>query len=84
MIIFIIEIILYLFKYFVKTLVETHFQITILGKTIMTIRPPELAKCSKMMAVQYLKYNIGNVVVKGIHILPCFGISELNFLKILT
>ncbi|VDM12870.1 unnamed protein product, partial [Wuchereria bancrofti] len=41
-------------------------QITILGKTIMTIRPPELAKCSKMMAIQYLKYNIGNVVVKGL------------------
>ncbi|KAL3989412.1 RNA polymerase Rpb1 domain 5 family protein [Acanthocheilonema viteae] len=41
-------------------------QITILGKTIMTVRPPELAKCSKMMAIQYLKYNIGNVVVKGL------------------
>lgn len=31
----------------------------------MTIRPPELAKCSKMMAIHYLKNNLGNVVVKG-------------------
>lgn len=44
----------------------------------MTIRPPELAKCSKMMAIQYLKYNIGNVVVKGI--LPRFTILESNYL----
>ncbi|VDN04831.1 unnamed protein product [Thelazia callipaeda] len=41
-------------------------QIRILGKSIMTIRPPEVAKCSKMMAVQYLKYNIDNVIVKGL------------------
>ncbi|VDN40488.1 unnamed protein product [Gongylonema pulchrum] len=41
-------------------------QIRLLGKTIMAIRPPEVAKCSKMMAIQYLKYNIGNVVIKGL------------------
>ncbi|MCP9257334.1 DNA-directed RNA polymerase III subunit RPC1 [Dirofilaria immitis] len=54
-------------------------QITILGKTIMTIRPPELAKCSKMMAIQYLKYNIGNVVVKGIYI-PLDLLSQIQIL----
>uniref|UniRef100_A0A915ASZ0 DNA-directed RNA polymerase subunit n=2 Tax=Parascaris univalens TaxID=6257 RepID=A0A915ASZ0_PARUN len=41
-------------------------QIRILGKTILVIRPPDLAKCSKMMAIQYLKYNLTNVVVKGL------------------
>lgn len=41
-------------------------QIRILGKTIMVIRAPDVAKCTKTMAIQYLKYNLGNVVVKGL------------------
>ncbi|MFH4974741.1 hypothetical protein AB6A40_001450 [Gnathostoma spinigerum] len=41
-------------------------QIRILGKTIMVIRPPDVAKCSKMMAIQYLKYNLSSVTVKGL------------------
>lgn len=32
---------------------------------MIMIRPPETDKCSKMMAMHYLKYYLAAVVVKG-------------------
>ncbi|KAH7729808.1 RNA polymerase Rpb1 [Aphelenchoides avenae] len=36
------------------------------GRTMIMIRPPETDKCSKMMAMHYLKYYLAAVVVKGL------------------
>ncbi|CAI4229809.1 unnamed protein product [Auanema sp. JU1783] len=41
-------------------------QISIHGKTMMVIHPPANSKLSKTMTMQYLKYNLNKVVVKGI------------------
>ncbi|VDN53841.1 unnamed protein product [Dracunculus medinensis] len=41
-------------------------QVKVRSKTILTIRPPDMEKCSKLMALQFLKYGIGKVIVKGI------------------
>jgi DNA-directed RNA polymerase III subunit RPC1 len=40
-------------------------QVRVIGKTIICVRPPDASKTSQLMAIQYLKYNMAAIVVKG-------------------
>ncbi|KAI1716490.1 RNA polymerase rpb1, domain 5 domain-containing protein [Ditylenchus destructor] len=41
-------------------------QLNVIGKSIILIRPPETGKFSKSIAMHYITYHIGSVVVKGL------------------
>ncbi|KAI1724274.1 RNA polymerase rpb1, domain 5 domain-containing protein [Ditylenchus destructor] len=41
-------------------------QLNVIGKSIILIRPPESGKFSKSIAMHYITYHIGSVVVKGL------------------
>ncbi|KAF8382261.1 rpc-1 [Pristionchus pacificus] len=41
-------------------------QISVRGKTMMIIRPPDKSKMSPTMTLHYLKYNLAKVIVKGV------------------
>uniref|UniRef100_A0A914WUN4 DNA-directed RNA polymerase n=1 Tax=Plectus sambesii TaxID=2011161 RepID=A0A914WUN4_9BILA len=41
-------------------------QVRVIGKTVLCVRPPDASKTSQLMAIHYLKYNLGSVTVKGL------------------